>query len=718
MDGKDLSSWAFLGCSARKLAEEYGATLPDGTKFYVDSNRFDDCGDGKSWDTAKKTIAAALAMTKPNDIVEISGGRSGKKYQTNINTTAAFRIIRGSEEAGHDGLVTIDASSADDTGYYGKHKGTLENVDIIGTQTGRDCLRLTASHRFNKVRCYNASRGLSCTTSAASVFIFNRCEFSALAEQAVILGSAIPGSAVFVFNYCLFENNTFDAATIIVRSASSITFNNCSFVGNASKILNVAVGDTVITFNNPIIAANAGRKSDTKVITKELGFNGRITLNHPIILPSAKSCADDYTWDVDILKGGYTTKAPGWLSSRREGITSVIIDDYNNFSHWKDIADYATIKGVGTVLGIHAPDTVSVENYAEMATYVAAGHEIACHSRNHSILTTESGGLNAIDVTCTGTNPTIEITLDTSDDNSDNWYGTVVLREDGVLAGNKISITGTTSIGSLVARIKAQGGPTWNGTALNTNATGPTLAKCLLKGTFSVPSTLQFNQENYWYVEIAEAKTLIEAGIGGGYECRSWISPGNHTSRALRQYLMDDTTLFPGHFAKAGTTPFRLARSGTGGSRDLSAINLAMVDSPNLRDTLGSISANFERNTNAVGVYMAYEGIYSAAYAHGIDEITLQEWKDFIDRTLAITGMSIVTLGGLYDRITGSGLWTDDGDFMWSRVFSDDWQDMVRCDSVAVDGGGFVPALYGEEDPWGINWGDQLNIGRDQGADN
>jgi len=352
-------------------------------------------------------------------------------------------------------------------------------------------------------------------------------------------------------------------------------------------------------------------------------------------------------------------------------------------------------------------DNVTPTEWAGLLTYVNDNHEVACHTRNHTPLT----DLSALDLTVSGTNPSLVLAITDTDDDSGNWSGTIEIYENSVQIGDTIDIAGTTrmdTVATAISNIDGAGG--WEATVTGDTASH---AVCLTPGTYTANGAIDLDEENFWFVEIAESKKDIEDGLDR--EAISFVHPGNVTSEDVRNYLKDDTTIYPGHFARAGTTPFKIVRSDFNGDSDLSSIDLSNIYGHHINQIIETTGgSNHKKYTNVQGVYSAWSGVVQMPYSHGATEWTLDEWEDYIDRNVNISGMSILTMAQIYNRITGSGLWVNSSGTTWTRTFTDRSDYHIGKNSVCVNSGINVSALYGLNDYYGKKLYNQYNLGIDQ----
>lgn len=661
-------------------------------------------GDGSSWANAYTTIQAAWTGSNDDDTLEISGGVAGHTYQENINSAKQRTLVKGSSEVGHDGRVIIDGSGAVDDTLFAAHEFYLEKLNLTGATTGEYNLFGFGDHTLTDVKIYGDEGGFGLeSVSAASTgdMVYTDCEFSGLAHKSVTIGEA-SSSATYTINNCIVKNNTYAfTGAITVTGGSLVTINNSVIIGNTQKAMSCASGSADVIINNSVIVENISHL-DEEVISNEGTFSGTITINNPIILPSKSAIFGSKTYDYDTLSGGFEIKQPGFKSSLREGIVSLIIDDQENFDLWKSIADYAEVKNLKTVFGLNDTDNVSGADYIEMMNYISRGHDVACHTRNHPALTS----LDGILWSSSATTPTIEITKTVTDNDSSNWTGQLLCKENGSIV-ETINLTGSTRLDTVATAIAAISGD-W---AASVAGTAASHIICLAIGAFA-PGTLLLDQEDYFYIEVAESKADIESGTS--IECPSFIPPGNETNADLRSYLKDDSTLYPGHFTRAGTIPFKIARGDQSGAEDLDSFDMFYIHENHINSTIDTI--NLERNTNTWGFWLAWNGKISMPYSHGAGEFSFANWQDYIDRLNDITGLKILTMAATYEYVSGSGLWINSSGTTWDRTWVDIWEDEIKSTSVGVDSGIHIPALYGADDPFGNKVYNKTNISRDQGA--
>nr|WP_321399345.1 hypothetical protein [uncultured Desulfobacter sp.] len=649
-----------------------------------------DGSDGLTWGTAYQTINAALTVAiTATDNIEVDGGTDGITYNEAIDNTKLVNIT-GSYEVGHNGGVTLNSS--DTYTYRSRTANVLGNVTVTG---GVYAVRPGPGSIFNFVKGVSGSTCALYYPDATGIVQYNFCAFLDGPSRTVLLGGASSGASEHVFNYCRISGDKYTGQSygaITAQFCAAITLNNCDLIGNTRAALSGYTGAAVITLNNCIIAANGGRNIDTKIVYKNAAFTGTITINNPIILPCGPAAAratGALTYDVDTLTGGFTENDPDFAVSRRDALTCIIIDDNSNYEHWTQVAELAETKGLRTV---HAVDQTASLNYGwwgGMREYIDRGHEIACHTRHHPDVT----NLAAIDITCTGTNPTVDIYTNDADGNSENWTGYIHCNEDGVIV-RSIVIARPTNLNTIVSIINTLDG--WSAT-LNASANGQVFCCCLEDGEVDANGTLMLSQEKFYYTEIAESKRDIETGIGNGYICRAFVSPGNVSSADLRAYLRDDVSIYQGHWAKAGVAHFDCARVGTAGSEELEQIDIYQIFGFSA-DQLPGIH-NQARDAIAYFVDAAYHGLVNAMYSHSADQFSIVEFNNYINTIQTVSGVKILTLSGIRDRIVNSGLWAHDGDGVYTRAFDDaSWEPRIASNSPGKMAGVVVTGVHDKAD--------------------
>jgi hypothetical protein len=661
-------------------------------------------GDGSTWEDAYTSISAAYSAATTGDEIEISGGTTGHHYVEQVRDQKGL-YIHGSFEAGHTGLVTV---GEDAYAYRNDVPSSCSNFEFASDSFG---FFLGASLTATLIRANEkVLTGLE-ITSASGDFVFNCCTFNGCGTKAGKLGPGDAGTASVVFNYCRFSNlinEALSSGNISVQFVSSVDFNQCLFIGNRRPSVYGYAGSADVRLKNCCVVGCGEYGSSVDFVNKSGSFTGTITAETSLILPPWAGNVGP----IDTQTNCINDDNPGFITSPRVGISTVIVDDGDNFEHWKNVADMAESHGVHSVLSLSKPYARSQSDFDEMGQYISSGHEIACHSTYHSDLVS----LDKIDVTSSQTVPTIEISTTTTSVASADWVGTVLIKEDGVTV-ETINLSGTYSVNDLISAINAVAGWTasLNSVNLGSDNDGSCLATCLANGEFAASDTsLSMEQAKFWYVEIAEAKAAIEQGIG--QECMSWVSPGNRYSEDLQAYLRSDSEIYSGHFDDAGTTPFKICRMA--GDPYLSEIDISNLPAISMQTLIGPGESEdaIKQKSNSAGVFQAHQGLCIMPYDHGAAAFSVDEWESYVNYTKTIAGMKILTMKETYDLIVSSGAWTNSTGTTYTRTWVSEWDDKIKNNSSLVSLGVHIPTIYGQTDPWGASVYDKNNIGRDQAA--
>lgn len=660
-----------------------------------------------SWPTAgshdanNTTIAAAVsAHNSSGDVTEIDGGSLGNTYTESVSTGGASTTIQGSTQAGHNGSVIIAPTSGEPLSIT-KNSCTINNLILnsAGT-TGNYNLDLTAGSTnttINDVSMINGKRpfgmnGGSCTMNR--VYMANHTDTS--------YGGGYLASGTLIANNPIWDNN----AAQFYPQGGTYTFNNPLFMGFKIGAIYQSGASTAGTLNNPREAACSMNNNINNIFTATGGGTLNIItgdiLPHPF-LPESYFLAG-------VTESSNVYVSPMSKSPRRLGYISINIDDSGNFALWKSVADYANNKGVYICFACQGPRSAPTNTYfTDMATYVARGNDIACHTEDHPGDVTV---LTALSITGrSGSTPTVDTPMTQTDPNSANWTGSVVLKEGGVTV-KTIPCTIATTQAILIAAIQAQTG--WSA-ILNVNGVSSIPAVCLASTTgVSVASATNFNydQSSYWHYEIAEAKKAFETGIGNGYICDTFVCPGNKTSATLQTWLATAA-----NFTSVGTTPFLIARGddSTYGSYTLSddfqdaytgSLGLKIFEVKEIDVSL-QMKPNTSRDIAAMCEGLQWVGGYIMLMGHDATSYTLSQWQTMIDTLLTYPKISILTPSAAANTIRTSGLWTDvDGNGMrWTRTFANaqDYH-LTAASPAAVRTGGTNVGLTTDFDKNTVPW--------------
>lgn len=181
-----------------------GPTVP-ATIYYVDAGRPDDSNDGLSWDTAKRTIQAAVDLAGDSDKIYIAPGL----YTGNVTTTGRQIWIKGLD-------VEDDAVIADTvlSGLLSIARGESPGCVIAG---------LTITNKNGT--------GVLCSGSSPTL---RNCRMTACRGSSWQHGGGITliGASPQIVRCSITGNMSSRGAGLLCRSSSSPTLRQCLFTGN------------------------------------------------------------------------------------------------------------------------------------------------------------------------------------------------------------------------------------------------------------------------------------------------------------------------------------------------------------------------------------------------------------------------------------------------------------------------------------------------------
>ena len=666
-----------LVCEEAEAATVYAKSISD-TVYY--ESGASGCDDVTIADTAGDLEGALTVAGTDGTLYICAGTYSGTEIDASdcLDTKATGQTIIGVGSAVIDGV-----GISDDVISISHHNTTIQNLTIQGASSGK--YNLTGNDRTGTVLSdsilQNGSRAFvllwgTPTMTMTNVKIIGHTDSS--------YSGGLVNAGTLTANYCIWENN--QEPFRIDGSAIAANINNPVFIGHYNGAVRISSTAAVVDITNAINSVGVTNKNSSYPFINQ---SGTLNLSNSIILPNGLLPESYFLLGVTESSNNYVS--PLFISPRRFGWVSLFVDDLVDWEYFKTLADYAATKGVGAVFAINSTDIVSAETFAEFSTYIANGHEIANHTRNHPRLT----NMNAITITGrSGSTPTISVSINQTDNSSDNWSGTVTLMEDGATV-ETINVTSATTLTSLATSIALQTG--WSA-SVHASAKGYCMAITLddiASQSVALAWTAQFEQNKFWYYEIAESKAELETGIGGGYIVKTFVCPFNATNATLQSWLADDA-----NFTNAGTTAFTIARgSQSGGSSytlsddETDAYN---TDANGFRimklitvDADSQLKTNQDRDLAAFTSLLTWIGGYASVIAHNTGEYTQEQWQTLIDTIVVTPAMSIVLPRNAANTIRTGGLWTDaDGDGLrWIRTFTNQENYQLQYLSPAIDSG-------------------------------
>lgn len=257
--------------------------------YYVNGNRADDTGDGLTWATAKKTLAAAITLSNANIALDLGGW------------AARNRIFCKGDTLAED--LTIMPSKCDVIG-VGSHNAnpmcTLEGVQTIGAGA------------------YMGTR-----------FINMRFFIKAAGGDLFTVPTTTSGLA---FHHCVFDaHNTVKAGGGVVATASlGLKIMDCRFIGEFSDaVIELGTGamDDCVIQGNYIEGVNKGIEVNSGLTMAQ--WQGRIQGN---TIFTTLACIDDASSKFAIIDNRGVTLAAKGVALAGAVVGNVDLSVGNKFS--------------------------------------------------------------------------------------------------------------------------------------------------------------------------------------------------------------------------------------------------------------------------------------------------------------------------------------------------------------------------------------------------
>jgi hypothetical protein len=482
--------------------------------IYVDSAATG-AGTGADWANAFTTIGAAITSASDGDIIEVSGGASGKTYAANLDITKPV-TIQGSKTTGHSATAIID-------GQIGSHNtsGRIKVINFKKIVTS-DAVYPILTYANSAIEFYDIFFGPQFSTDKyprldGGTAKFIRCTFNRTLR--------INTSASFVMTYqsassAEFEYCLFDHAGIIytLPAGSTAKFNHCTIlasglpyvdsfidIGN-SATTTIEVTDTAFFGVHPM---KSGASSKSPVVTNVFWHKTPYTMGSTTFDSSNKST----------IVNAITSINPLFVTPKNTimGDICVRIDDRNNLPTTETAC--ATLNPeikVTQNVDIHGYDATTRPTSTQidiMRRLIAAGNEIGCHGSTHCSL----DSLNCISISATGTTPLLNIVVVQAGDSS-TWTGTLSITINSVTEDFDLSTYNT-----LTSLITAINGNTIGDGVVTATKIGATMSdylytRCLdavTNQSISTTYTILLNDTAFNRFEVSEAILDLEAYING-----------------------------------------------------------------------------------------------------------------------------------------------------------------------------------------------------------
>jgi|GEM_PF-3495168 len=609
-----------------------------------------------------QTLTAAYNASSDGDILEFSGGSTGKTYLTGTNLIAKSLTLRGSRLTGFSGTATID--------YTGSTNYTM---GIYADNMVIDNLHITRS---------SATGG-----NKVALWLFKN---NSLIKNSLIDNSA-GGYAVFVqtgtgvsnvFLNCVISSHGQGMGVNLYDNASTTTFNNCLINGSVNVSVMVNAG-TVSYFNNCVFTANGTNTYNAFTIGTSGGIinTSNSLIQGPSLRPQAIISGTDgtYTWNStnDIINAfPYFTRTKANL-----GYVLLTTDDLTNLDYFTSIANYAK-DTYGIVLTIFVDNTANINSTqkSKLQTLVHAGHEVGLHTRNHSDLALA----NALSLTYSGANTNMAMTISSS--------GTTLNVTGTSDTHGPIDLTSSSydTLGELCSYIS-----TWSNYTCSLTDTGSgngqasefsvdlkdATTNLIRNVAVSIPYDDNTGPSNRRYTDeisgaIAELESAIHEDASlSSYTVKTMAFPYNSSSTAVINWIKANTNLLATRSSSySAVRPDKVW---------LNNLNLYNIDKEEERvDTYGTgyslltlaqQKSRIEQSARVMATSVSNGYIMGMLNHNEATGLTIQEFDWYLDELVKykqLYNYQITTLADIANQIRTSGNWTDAGGGFWTRSFS------------------------------------------------
>jgi len=464
----------------------------------------------------------------------------------------------------------------------------------------------------------------------------------------------ITASTDITFNHCLMRNGT--SYGLIGASTSTITLNNSDIINNTSVGVDSEDAGTIITVRNCIVNGNGyyGLKATSGGV-----------LNYSYSLVWANGTLPSYNMSgATDLGNNITDNAAHFKSYANNNAYFVFSSDESgndyDFDYFDSIVSTFAPYGAKASFFIEG-SYVSSGKYSTLASYAAAGHEVASHSWS----VTRFDRTDAFTVTTTNTNPTVNV---------DRTTKTIVFSCDEV--GNRVTVNWS-SVAKSIADVKAAvAGKGWTITN-STNINDPLrmISAASTGGAQAVPYTVTLdvsavNGYPFWNDEIITTASWIQ-GITG-------VAPATYVYPfGISSTSMD--TFFSGTSMIAGG-----AVSGWN-NNVLSSINVYEISriSASRMKTSG-----LEADTRACARYWyefaKHKGGIAIFLSHSTGELTIAQLGWFTDELYKLGGQ-FITFKDAMTTIRADHTTVDN--ITYTKTYPDLFNGQLQSTSPAIDAG-------------------------------
>lgn len=482
-----------------------------GATYYV-SSAGSNTSPYDTWAKAATTIQAAIEVaTTAGSVIEIEQGT----YNENIASRAVSVTIKASTEAGRGGVVTIAPASATHVVVLQHNNLTVNGITVQGSTGSNYNVRIAGSATgivMNDCIIQSGTRALTTVSASATL---NRC--SVINHTDATVGIIVNGAPGLTLNYCKVINN---AGYFRYTAGGGGACNNCLIMGTPSSVALFNDSTGTVVLNNTVVIANAYGSATLHVIRNT--SSGSITANNCLLLPNPLA-PDTYGFNGLTDGGGNIYASPKFRTTRYPAIAVLGTDDYTNIGEWLQIAALSETRGVRATLALDTR-SVSSANWSTLASYVARGHAVVSHTRDHGNLTK----LNGLTIRYTGNGISATLAINVST----HSITTAITGQSDGSSNLSVDISNASfdELDEIAAYINAQTGYTCTVTDAENNNVNPVcFADVATQDIKTANYAALLDQTRYFTHQIDGSKSDIESGIPG-YSCETMVYPYNEYS--------------------------------------------------------------------------------------------------------------------------------------------------------------------------------------------
>jgi len=637
-----------------------------------------------------QTLTAAYNAASTGDTIELSGGTGGKSYLGPPSAIAKANLtIQGSSIPGYNGIVTIDYQGS---GIYtigiNANNITINNLTISrnGGGTTQYALRIYSNNITVTNVTIKNSTGPGIYVDTATVgTVFNNCFFDL---DTILNDVALKTASSITVNNCIFtggNNPTNGVGGITLSSYSGTsTFNNVLINGSGSQAIGLNSG-SIANLNNCVIT-NPGINSAQSIYFTTNG--GIINTNNCLIQGPGRSPnvitsgTGTGIWNSnnDIING-----FPYYIKTKANiGFIALSTDDRTNINYCATIANYAMAQyGIPYTCYVNDTKNLTANDISTLQELYKQGDEIGVHTRHHTPLSltypftvnySGSGKSMVFVVSSSGTSLSMTGTADT--------HGPIDLTAspNNTVGGICKTIAGWTHY---TCTLSNDGSGNTTSTSVLSNSLKD--ASTSLNGATNIPYDDDTGPNNRLYKEeitnsINDLETAIDKDPGSSsYYAQTLAFPYNDANTQVLNWIKANTRLI------GVRSNYKV---GTGAERYyLGSINIFNAYyPPNVDNLKGSNYSSLSSAQQQIRIQQAARslatfasnGYFTGFLSHSTADLTAQEFQWLIDELVKYRpkyNLQIDTFANLINEIRTSGNWTDSGPSsnggeIYTRIFT------------------------------------------------